>query len=190
MHVLVRDSTEAENTMGRTDENVDQERVSINLGRLSARRLRRRTAVRPFARARHILTPKRFRRRRVDRSSRRRLGERQTGVSVRLSSAMIRDDNNDIIGGHFFLIMDPSKNFASCLHFSARAFHKTSSRLNARHDDTKKTRLQAQKHHHHHYHRVALFPRPFSRVCRGAQSERVSILRYFIVGAHKCARIF
>ena len=84
--------------------------------------------------------------------------------------------------------MDPSKNFTSllCAHFN-----KTSSRLKARHDDTKKTRLQAQKHHHHHYHhRVALFPRPFSRVCRGAQSERVSILRYFIVGAHKMCSYF
>ena len=170
--------------MGRTDENVDQERVSINLGRLSARRLRRRTAVRPFARARHILTPKRFRRRRVDRSSRRRLGERQTGVSVRLSSAMIHD-NNDV--GHFFKWIHLK--ILLRVFNSLRAFNKTSSRLNARHDDTKKTRLQARKHHHHHYHRVALFPRPFSRVCRGAR-ERVSILRYFIVGAHKCARIF
>ena len=60
---------------------------------------------------------------------------------------------------------------------SLRAF-KTSSRLNTRHDDTK-TLLQAQKHHHH---RVALFPRPFSRVCRAR--ERVSILRYLIVVAH------
>ena len=65
--------------------------------------------------------------------------------------------------------------------FTSLSAFKTSSRLNTRHDDTK-TLLQAQKHQHQHHHRVALFPRPFSRVCRAR--ERVSILRYLIVVAH------